>query len=150
MVPRFIAALEDGGAAVTRVDAYVTRAGVSAEDIAPEAALMSGGCVDAIVFTSTAEAQGLLVALGGVEDLQTLVLEQGAPPPALVALYAASYISVRVRRVVNVLEDMRACLSGLLKCVQGLSAAIRFGKCVPASNGVSGMPASETSSMWLP
>lgn len=83
VVPRFLAALEEGGAAATRADAYVTRPGVSAEDIAPEAALMSGGCVDAIVFTSTAEAQGLLSALGGAEDLQALVLGQGAPrPPA--------------------------------------------------------------------
>eukprot|EP00892_Ulva_mutabilis_P012592 jgi/Ulvmu1/9705/UM055_0043.1 len=77
VVPRFLAALEEGGASATRVPAYMTRAGVTADDIAPEAALMSGGCVDAVVFTSTAEAQGLLSALGGVEDLQALVLDQG-------------------------------------------------------------------------
>lgn len=81
VVPRFLAALEEGGAAARRVAAYVTRTGVTADDIAPEAALMSGGCVDAVVFTSTAEAQGLLAALGGAEDLQALVLEQGTPPP---------------------------------------------------------------------
>lgn len=89
-MPRFLAALEDGGAVATRADAYVTRPGVSAEEIAPEAALMSGGCVDAIVFTSTAEAQGLLAALGGAEDLQALVLDQGAPPacPLCVRMHA--------------------------------------------------------------
>lgn len=82
VVPRFLDALEEGGAAARRVDAYVTRAGVTADDIAPEAALMSGGCVDAVIFTSTAEAQGLLAALGGAEDLQALVLEQGVHLPS--------------------------------------------------------------------
>jgi uroporphyrinogen-III synthase len=79
VVPRFVASLQEAGAAVTRVDAYLTRQGVSADDIAPEAALMRGGCVAAIVLTSTAEAQGLVNALGGVDVLQSLVTEQRAP-----------------------------------------------------------------------
>ena len=77
-MPRFVAALEAAGAEATRVPAYVTRAGVSADDIAAEAALMRGGCVDSILFTSTAEAQGLVAALGGADVLQSLVAEQGA------------------------------------------------------------------------
>lgn len=77
-MPRFLAALETAGAEAHRVPAYVTRQGVSAEDIAPEAALMRGGCVDAMIFTSTAEAQGLVAALGGADVLQALVAEKGA------------------------------------------------------------------------
>ena len=81
VVPRFLAALKAAGAAATRVDAYITRQGVSADDISPEAALMRAGCVSAIVFTSTAEAQGLVNALGGADVLQALVREKGALCP---------------------------------------------------------------------
>jgi Uroporphyrinogen-III synthase HemD len=90
VVPRFMAALEAAGATPTRVPAYETRPGVSPDDISPEAALMRAGCVAAIVFTSTAEAQGLLVALGGADVLTSLVAEKGAPRrPAPAAAAAA-------------------------------------------------------------
>jgi hypothetical protein len=77
VVPRFIAALQKGGAVAKRVAAYVTRQGVSADDIMPEAALMRGGCIDAICFTSSAEAQGLVNALGGCDVLQALLSDHG-------------------------------------------------------------------------
>lgn len=77
MVPRFVAALQEGGATVTRVAAYVTKQGVSSDDIMPEAALMRGGCIDAICFTSSAEAQGLVNALGGRDVLQALLADHG-------------------------------------------------------------------------
>ena len=85
MVPRFLDALSAAGATPTRVSAYVTRPGVSPDDIGPEAALMRAGVVEGIVFTSTAEAQGLLLALGGRDVLASLVAEQGVT--ALVSLY---------------------------------------------------------------
>ena len=78
VVPRFVAALQEGGATVTRVAAYVTKQGVSSDDIMPEAALMRGGCIDAICFTSSAEAQGLVNALGGRDVLQALLSDHGA------------------------------------------------------------------------
>lgn len=84
MVPRFVAALKEGGAAVIRVAAYVTRQGVSSDDIMPEAALMRGGCIDAICFTSSAEAQGLVNALGGRDVLQALISDHGADAETLI------------------------------------------------------------------
>jgi hypothetical protein len=80
VVPRFLEALKDAGATPTRVHAYTTRQNALADDIAPEAALMRGGCISAIIFTSTAEAQGLVTALGGVDVLQALVAEKRAFP----------------------------------------------------------------------
>lgn len=77
VVPRFVAALQEGGADVTRVPAYITTRGVSEDEIMPEAALMRSGCVDAICFTSSAEAQGLVNALGGRDVLQALLSDHG-------------------------------------------------------------------------
>lgn len=77
VVPRFLAMLEEAGAAPVRVDAYVTQQGMSPADVEAEAALMRGGCVDAVVFTSTAEAQGLVHALGGADVLQDVIHRQG-------------------------------------------------------------------------
>ena len=61
VVPRFLAALEAAGAAAVRVDAYETGLGATPAGCAPERALLEGGAVDAIAFTSTAE-----VGRGGV------------------------------------------------------------------------------------
>jgi uroporphyrinogen-III synthase len=77
VVPQFLESLKAAGANPTRVDAYTTKQGVSPDDIGPEAALMDAGCVSAVVFTSTAEAQGLVNALGGVDVLQRLVADKG-------------------------------------------------------------------------
>jgi hypothetical protein len=78
VVPHFLESLRAVGATPTRIDAYTTKQGISADDIGPEAALMGAGCVSAVLFTSTAEAQGLVNALGGVDVLQRLVADKGA------------------------------------------------------------------------
>lgn len=78
-MPRFIAALEAAGASPYRVPAYETRpAAGGAAAAAPEAALMRAGVIDAIVFTSAAEAQGLVLALEGADVVRGLVADHGA------------------------------------------------------------------------
>jgi uroporphyrinogen-III synthase len=57
VVPRFLQALQDAGASPVRVDAYLTQQGTAPEGAQHELDLIRAGAVDAIVFTSTAEAQ---------------------------------------------------------------------------------------------
>ncbi|KAI8476767.1 MAG: tetrapyrrole biosynthesis, uroporphyrinogen III synthase [Monoraphidium minutum] len=69
VVPRFMAALEAAGAAPTRVPAYLTTPGLPGQAglaaCAAERALLREGGIHAIVFSSTAEAQGLCRLMGG-------------------------------------------------------------------------------------
>ncbi|KAG2434103.1 hypothetical protein HXX76_007830 [Chlamydomonas incerta] len=77
VVPRFLKALQDAGAAPVRLDAYLTRLGCRPEDCAHERATLEGGHVDAIVFSSTAEAQGLLQLMGGDQAFRRAVAAHG-------------------------------------------------------------------------
>lgn len=83
VVPRFLRGLRERvGAVPVRVAAYSTappadarrseRAGV-APSAAAELSLLSAGEIDAVVFSSTAEAQGLAMAAGGVEALLGMI-----------------------------------------------------------------------------
>lgn len=64
VVPMFVAGLEAAGAKVARVPAYVTQLGTSAEMCHAEADMLRQGSIEAIVFSSTAEAQGLVHLIG--------------------------------------------------------------------------------------
>jgi len=76
VVPRFVAGLESTGASVIRVAAYETAPGTPAGKAEPECQWLASGTVDAVIFTSTAEAQGLALAVGGVARLVT-ALQRG-------------------------------------------------------------------------
>lgn len=69
VVPRFLEGLSALGAVVTRVPAYETAPGTPTAGAVAELDLIASGLVDAVIFTSTAEAQGLAMAVGGVERL---------------------------------------------------------------------------------
>ena len=62
MVPRFIAGLSAIGADPTRVPAYLTTPGLPGQSgldaAAAERALLEGGHISAIIFSSTAEVRG--------------------------------------------------------------------------------------------
>ncbi|KAF8063700.1 hemD [Scenedesmus sp. PABB004] len=78
VVPRFLAALADAGAHATRVPAYVTCPALPGPAAcAAEAALLREGHVAAIAFSSTAEAQGLCLLMGGRDALAAAVRERG-------------------------------------------------------------------------
>ena len=65
IVPRFLEALREGGLVAERVGAYSTLPGTPPGSASMEAAALAAGSIDAIVFSSTAESQGLALALGG-------------------------------------------------------------------------------------
>ncbi|KAF5841511.1 Uroporphyrinogen-III synthase HemD-domain-containing protein [Dunaliella salina] len=70
VVPRFLAALSEAGAHAERVDAYETSAGCSSSACALEMDALRAGHIDAIAFSSTAEAQGLKGIYGeGLKDV---------------------------------------------------------------------------------
>lgn len=73
VVPRFMAGLERIGADAVRVPAYLTTAGLPGaaglEAAAAERDLFETGRVAAVVFSSTAEAQGLCRLMGGRDAL---------------------------------------------------------------------------------
>ncbi|KAF6261973.1 Uroporphyrinogen-III synthase HemD-domain-containing protein [Scenedesmus sp. NREL 46B-D3] len=74
VVPRFMDALTAAGAAAVRVPAYLTSVGLpSPECCAQEAALLQAGHFDAIAFSSTAEAQGLCLLMGGRQAVASAV-----------------------------------------------------------------------------
>ncbi|GBF89716.1 uroporphyrinogen-III synthase [Raphidocelis subcapitata] len=77
VVPRFIAGLERIGAVPTRVPAYLTTPGLPGpsglEACAHERAALEGGHIAAIIFSSTAEAQGLCRLMGGRDALAAAV-----------------------------------------------------------------------------
>ncbi|KAG2453919.1 hypothetical protein HYH02_002122 [Chlamydomonas schloesseri] len=86
VVPRFLKALQDAGAAPVRLDAYLTRLGCTPEECGAERAALQSGHVHAVVFSSTAEvtardcqmhAQGLLQLMGGAEAFRGAVLQHG-------------------------------------------------------------------------
>ncbi|PNW72272.1 hypothetical protein CHLRE_16g675000v5 [Chlamydomonas reinhardtii] len=77
VVPRFLKALEDAGAVPVRLDAYLTRLGCRPDGCGLERAALQGGHVHAVVFSSTAEAQGLLQLMGGAEAFGAAVAAHG-------------------------------------------------------------------------
>jgi uroporphyrinogen-III synthase len=77
VVPRFLAALAEGGLDPVRVDAYTTLPGTAAGGAALEAAALADGAVDAVLFSSTAEAAGLALALGGDHAVTDAVSRHG-------------------------------------------------------------------------
>ncbi|GMH40178.1 hypothetical protein BSKO_08082 [Bryopsis sp. KO-2023] len=77
IVPRFLAALEASGAEPHRIDAYVTQIGSTPEQCIAEKELLSSGDIDAIIFSSTAEAQGLVQLMGSVDIIGQAVENHG-------------------------------------------------------------------------
>eukprot|EP00798_Chlamydomonas_sp_ICE-L_P006553 gene6553-3205_t len=69
VVPKFMQALADAGAIGQRVPAYATTMGTQPEACLAETQMLSSGQIDAIAFSSTAEAQGLVHVMGGLEAL---------------------------------------------------------------------------------
>uniref|UniRef100_A0A6S8HNF3 Tetrapyrrole biosynthesis uroporphyrinogen III synthase domain-containing protein n=1 Tax=Dunaliella tertiolecta TaxID=3047 RepID=A0A6S8HNF3_DUNTE len=70
VVPRFLAALSEAGAHAERVEAYETSAGCNSSACALEMDALKAGHIDAIAFSSTAEAQGLKGIYGeGLKDV---------------------------------------------------------------------------------
>lgn len=76
---QFLEGLRTGGAAsVVRVDCYETTLGSGGpERCTAEAEMLQRGEVDAILFSSTAEAQGLCLLLGGKQAVRDSVLRHG-------------------------------------------------------------------------
>lgn len=64
VVPKFMRALSERGVDAERVNAYLTRPGLSHEQCSHERELFLSGLVDSVIFSSTAEAQGLARCLG--------------------------------------------------------------------------------------
>ena len=78
VVPNFLAALKSGGAhAVVSVSAYETRLGCTSESCKEEKAMLEQGGIDVIMFTSTAEAQGLAYLVGGRNHLSRILTGGG-------------------------------------------------------------------------
>ncbi len=72
-MPRFLAALADAGVVPVRAEAYLTTLGAPPEACAAEVALMAAGHVHAVAISSTAEVQGMLLQVGGVEAFKAIV-----------------------------------------------------------------------------
>lgn len=68
VVPNFVAGLNELGMAVHRVPAYATKAVVRGNEV--EEGLLLEGKIDAIAFSSTAEATALALSLGGDQKLR--------------------------------------------------------------------------------
>mmetsp|Transcript_36733 Transcript_36733/g.93900 ORF Transcript_36733/g.93900 Transcript_36733/m.93900 type:complete len:342 (-) Transcript_36733:44-1069(-) len=77
VVPAFLAALEEAGADAVRANAYLSRHGLGAQDAAAEREMLERGRIDAIAFSSTAEAQGLAHAMGGATAVRSAVEQHG-------------------------------------------------------------------------
>lgn len=78
VVPRFLAAWETCGARPRRVDAYITQIGSTPAQCVAEKELLASGGISAIVFSSTAEAQGLKVLMGSTDVIERAVTDFGA------------------------------------------------------------------------
>lgn len=76
VVQRFVAGLEAAGAAAVRVPAYLTTS-CSAHCCTHDAMLLQQGGIDAIAFSSTAEAQGLCQLFGGKQALVEAIQQHG-------------------------------------------------------------------------
>lgn len=76
IVPRFLEALREGGLVAERVGAYSTLPGTPPGAASMEAAALIAGDIDAIAFSSTAESEGLALALGG-RDVITAAASRG-------------------------------------------------------------------------
>lgn len=133
MVPRFLQALEDAGASAVRVDCYVTQQGVAAADILHEVALIQAGAVDAIVFTSTAEAQVMIVLRCVLLSLSSRLLTTSvsnhmcARCPMLCALPCTGLIAchaMAVMQLVAILLHTSHLSDTHANGVQGLVAAV--------------------------
>mmetsp|Transcript_16947 Transcript_16947/g.23406 ORF Transcript_16947/g.23406 Transcript_16947/m.23406 type:complete len:351 (+) Transcript_16947:77-1129(+) len=70
VIPRFLSALASAGAHPTRVDSYETAFGCSEDNCKVECQLLVEGSVDAVVFSSTAESEALVKAVGGLDVFQ--------------------------------------------------------------------------------
>eukprot|EP00884_Botryococcus_braunii_P012457 jgi/Botrbrau1/21211/Bobra.39_2s0012.1 len=64
IVPRFLEALQAAGAQAVRVSAYETTTGATPQEAQEERGMLQAGHFDAVAFSSTAEAQGLVLACG--------------------------------------------------------------------------------------
>uniref|UniRef100_A0A7S0WU85 Tetrapyrrole biosynthesis uroporphyrinogen III synthase domain-containing protein n=1 Tax=Chlamydomonas leiostraca TaxID=1034604 RepID=A0A7S0WU85_9CHLO len=99
VVPRFLAALSAAGAHALRVPAYATTPGCTASQAVAERGLLERGELDAIAFSSTAEAQGLAAVFGGPAALAAAVSRHGITLAAhgpYTAAGAASVLGVPV------------------------------------------------------
>eukprot|EP00803_Ostreobium_quekettii_P008293 evm.model.scf_988.2 EVM.evm.TU.scf_988.2 scf_988:33365-36781(+) len=117
VVPRFLKALEDAGASPVRVDAYVTQAGCDPSDCSHEGELLRKGAIDAIAFSSTAEAQGLVHELGPLDDIQHAIRDHHILLAAHGPYTAAGVEGVLAIPVTCISQDFSS-FHGLVKAVE--------------------------------
>ena len=83
IVPDFVAALEQLGLEVTRVDAYVTRPTKDTDVTSGPLSALSRGDIDVIALTSVGEADALCTLVGGAPRLEALLSRRNGPPVVL-------------------------------------------------------------------
>lgn len=149
VVPRFMAGLERIGADAERVPAYLTAAGLPGaaglEACAAEREMLLGspGAIDAVVFSSTAEAQGLCRLMGGRGALAAAVERRGvllAAHGPYTAAGAAEVVGVPV----PVVSRQFSTFAGVVEALSEAFAA-RAGRGTSSGGGGPGRIASERS-----
>jgi len=115
VVPKFLAALENAGVVSTRVDVYETTARPAATS--PAGDLLRRGLVDAVVFSSTAESQGLASACGGKEQLVACIDRFGITLAAH-GPYTATGCSEYLGRSVTVVGKEFSSFHGVVKSLE--------------------------------